>query len=234
MSNNTPLLLSSRLAHLSKALQCLNVRTHHTSLRAVILHTYTKLNTSSSSTLGLAIARHGHIISLEHGPCTTPKTGHIFHYSFTSIHEGRSSPFTHVGALTCTRGVVRGHHTHNHTISRPLFLGAQNRITRKTISGIFTIVKKSIIAPPISYNLLPKIVHRTIVKFAKTIRHPVVPSRLLQTSRIFLAGSLVNTVPITNVNNIRFRPKDISHSIGSACTHVITQAQTQTRAGRFQ
>ena len=113
--------------------------------------------------------------------------------------------------------------------SDALMLDYRGRIAEATGANIF-LVQDGVIHTPDPDCFLDGITRRTVIQLAKdqgyeVVERPIMPEELAKTDEIFITGTAVEVTPVSEIDEHRFTPGEITRELMTAYDEVVQQPQ---------
>jgi branched-chain amino acid aminotransferase len=113
--------------------------------------------------------------------------------------------------------------------SDALMLDYRGRIAEATGANVF-LVQDGVIHTPDPDCFLDGITRRTVIALAKeqgyeVVERPIMPEELAKTDEIFITGTAVEVTPVSEIDDYRFTPGEITRSLMTAYDELVQQPQ---------
>jgi len=113
--------------------------------------------------------------------------------------------------------------------SDALMLDYRGRIAEATGANIF-LVQDGVIHTPDPDCFLDGITRRTVIALAKkqgyeVVERPIMPEELAKTDEIFITGTAVEVTPVSEIDDYRFTPGEVTRSLMTAYDELVQQPQ---------
>jgi branched-chain amino acid aminotransferase len=113
--------------------------------------------------------------------------------------------------------------------SDALMLDYRGRIAEATGANIF-LVQDGVLHTPVPDCFLDGITRRTVIALAKergyeVVERPIMPEELAKTEEVFLTGTAVEVTPVSEIDDFRFTPGEITKDLLTAYDAVVQQPQ---------
>ena len=128
--------------------------------------------------------------------------------------------------MICT---LSKHAAEDKGFSDALMLDYRGRIAEATGANIF-LVQGGVIHTPVPDCFLDGITRRTVIALAKergyeVVERPIMPDELAKTDEIFITGTAVEVTPVSEIDDYRFAPGEITRSLMTAYDELVKQPQ---------
>ncbi len=113
--------------------------------------------------------------------------------------------------------------------SDALMLDYRGRIAEATGANIF-LVQDGVLHTPVPDCFLDGITRRTVIALAKergyeVVERPIMPEELARTKEVFLTGTAVEVTPVSEIDDYRFTPGEITKEFMTAYDAAVKQSQ---------
>jgi branched-chain amino acid aminotransferase len=113
--------------------------------------------------------------------------------------------------------------------SDALMLDYRGRIAEATGANIF-LVQDGVLHTPVPDCFLDGITRRTVIGLAKergyeVVERPIMPEELARTQEVFITGTAVEVTPVSEIDDYRFTPGEITEELMTAYDALVKKAQ---------